>query len=747
MTRIAVASLRVSNPGLHILVVCDRDSDDSMRHALDPLIGEVDEWMPVDTPSGAPVFRNRYIKTKLRTLLEGPFIFLDSDVFVRGDLSEIFTLDCDVAAARNHSRDTISEQIWDRDQATLDAMGWKVGSEIYVNGGVLFYNDTEDARRFAAEWHRRWIESSKSRDYCRDQPALNSALESCRPRFAILPDRFNAQVKANPAVAADAMIWHYYAATENSSLHRFEELVRNTMGNGSIDIDAIREMIGWRYPWNGDDVVGLLNEIDALRNQLTSTQAQVARFRRVLADLNNDHGKTLASKSWRITKPLRTLDALFHRLPPVANSHHTGTTSVPQLGYRSLPSNDSAIKVAFAHYSYDADISGVTTWLEKLIVRLHKDGVALSVNLHHFGKNPEKASLLAPLLKAGVSVEVTSRANTLKKDVAQTLGFLNRTQPTVFLPQCMNAHYFAAAIAGEQGLPWVMTIHSDDPDYWAIANARPPTKYGGRSVAVSMYIANFLAERGIDDQVSVVPCGVKIPTRTARFRGTPFQVVYSGRLVETQKRLSLVVKAFIRACEINQSICATIIGDGPARLACRKAIADSGLSHRITLAGRLSPEQVQEKLLDAQAILLMSDFEGLPVAIMEAMAAGVVPVVRNIPSGIPELVRHEQTGLLVDADPESAAQGLSRLASSPALWQECSVAARQLIATRYDEETCYQLWRRLIEKLSAAAKIHYPLAIPALNDLPTHDPILGRGYPGLGQKAVARLKGLIARPA
>jgi len=386
------------------------------------------------------------------------------------------------------------------------------------------------------------------------------------------------------------------------------------------------------------------------------------------------------------------------------------------------------MKVALAHYSSDKDISGVTTWFENLVVRLHNDGVKLAIHLHHFGDTPEKATILSPLRDAGVPVEVVRRARTLAGDVRQTLDFLNRTQPDVFLPQCLHAHFYAAAIAGLQGLPWVLTIHSDDPNYWEIANARPPINYGGTTVAVSEHIARHVTECGLDRDPAVIPCGVAVPSQTTKYRNNPFRVIYSGRLVETQKRLSLINSVLIRACEINPKIFATIIGDGPSRISCQKDINDAGLGHRIILTERMTPEQVKQELLDAQAILLMSDYEGLPVALLEAMAAGVVPVVRNIPSGIPELVHNGRTGLLVNEDPEGAAQAISQLANDSVLWQSCSMAARHLVSEHYNEDVCYHSWRQLIDNLNSLTKIHYPLAIPNLSDLPTRNALLGGGF-------------------
>jgi hypothetical protein len=109
----------------------------------------------------------------------------------------------------------------------------------------------------------------------------------------------------------------------------------------------------------------------------------------------------------------------------------------------------------------------------------------------------------------------------------------------------------------------------------------------------------------------------------------------------------------------------------------------------------------------------MSDFEGLPIALLEAMAAGVVPVVRRIPSGIPELVEDGRTGLLVSEDPHEAATALRRLAGDPALWRRCSSAARELVSTRYNADASYRQWRRLLEDLdrqgTAAASSPYPI--------------------------------------
>jgi len=255
MTRVAIASLRLSNRALRVLVAADRETDQAVRHARDPLIAEVDEWLAVDTPPGNAGFRNRFVKTSLRDLIDGPYLFLDSDVFVRGDLSEIFALDADIAGARNHSQQEFAEQVWEQDAVMLKTMGWMTGTDVYINGGVLLLNDTATTRRFASEWHRRWLRSFHYSGNYRDQPALNSAIYAIRPRLAVLPDRFNAQVKTNTRVAVDADLWHFYADSQMPGFFQYDVVVRKLLKNRTLDIAQIQDLRRRREPWR-DEVLG-----------------------------------------------------------------------------------------------------------------------------------------------------------------------------------------------------------------------------------------------------------------------------------------------------------------------------------------------------------------------------------------------------------------------------------------------------------------------------------------------------------
>jgi glycosyltransferase involved in cell wall biosynthesis len=380
--------------------------------------------------------------------------------------------------------------------------------------------------------------------------------------------------------------------------------------------------------------------------------------------------------------------------------------------------------IAFGHYGGKNDISGVTTWLERLILRLHQDGFPVVLYLQNFGSNVQESDLFQSLRQAGVTVEIVPRGLFLEEDVRGVLKFLNRYQPKIFLPQCLESMYCAAGIAGRSGLPWAMTIHSDDLYYWALAETIPPEMNGGAIVGVSDHLCQLVVQKRLTQNPHMIPCGVPVDSQKAGFSNSPFRVVYSGRVLEEQKRISLVLESMVQACRRSPDIEGIILGDGAKREASQQWVKEQGLGNRIHFLGRLPPAEVQAQLAQCQVLLLMSDYEGLPVALLEAMSSGVVPVVRAIPSGIPELVRDGETGILVDHTPESAATAIVHLSKHPELWTAYSSASRERVIHQYSEDVCYQRWLKVISELCDRSTVSYPLPIPKKIPLPRAHPFL-----------------------
>jgi lipopolysaccharide biosynthesis glycosyltransferase len=249
--RIAIAALRESNPNIDITVACDSTSNKSLVSNRSALISEVDSWIVIDTPEGDPNYRSRYVKTILRQKIEGPFLYLDCDVLIRGDISDIFKLKADLALAVNHSLDTFEQQMYHGDQDTIIAMGWAVNADVYFNSGVIFYNDTPNAHLLSQHWHQNWLSAYKSTKKYQDQPSLNVAIYNSEIDLVTLPSKYNAQFKLNPKSIKDALIWHYYTAYFYKP-HTYFELLCEELANSNskkISHRKIKKLIRSNHPW------------------------------------------------------------------------------------------------------------------------------------------------------------------------------------------------------------------------------------------------------------------------------------------------------------------------------------------------------------------------------------------------------------------------------------------------------------------------------------------------------------------
>jgi colanic acid/amylovoran biosynthesis glycosyltransferase len=377
--------------------------------------------------------------------------------------------------------------------------------------------------------------------------------------------------------------------------------------------------------------------------------------------------------------------------------------------------------ILFTHYGAIDDISGVTSWLQNLVSRLHQEGEPVCLRIHHFGNDPSEGSLLQDALAKGIDVSAVPIPTTTRQSVRDILKFLNHKRPAVFVPQALPGAHFAARLAEKSGLPWIFTIHSDDPIFWALADHAAPSKAQGAWVAVSESIAADARHKYPQADIRVIPYGVTKPPSTTQWNPKQFRVVFSGRIVEEQKQVSKVLDVLLLACRQSPMINAVFLGDGPERAKLEQRVLEAGMASRIRFLGRLTVDAVKSELLLAQAMILMSDYEGLPVALLEAMACGVVPVVKNIRSGIPEIVHEGKTGRLLSDDIAASAAILLDLANSPESWACMSTAARNLISQSYLESACHKKWQDLIHELEARSQVRYPIPVPRFPAIPPFD--------------------------
>jgi glycosyltransferase involved in cell wall biosynthesis len=175
-------------------------------------------------------------------------------------------------------------------------------------------------------------------------------------------------------------------------------------------------------------------------------------------------------------------------------------------------------------------------------------------------------------------------------------------------------------------------------------------------------------------------------------RGT--RLLFVGRLAE-QKGLPILLDALAKV----EGATLDIAGDGPERKMLEQKVNDLNISERVKILGYQSQPQVRALLKQADVFVMSSFAEGLPVVLMEAMAAGV-PVVATWVAGIPEIVRDERNGLLIPpGDANALAQAIRRLLNDPDLRNQFASAGREKIEQDFNIET-EVLW---LEKILTSA--------------------------------------------
>ncbi|MEW5917473.1 MAG: glycosyltransferase [Gemmatimonadota bacterium] len=214
-------------------------------------------------------------------------------------------------------------------------------------------------------------------------------------------------------------------------------------------------------------------------------------------------------------------------------------------------------------------------------------------------------------------------------------------------------------------------------------------RWQNRVIAVSGVVASSLARRVPPSvQVRVVPNGVDVErferasadgSSVRRQFAIPCEapVVGTVAVFRKQKRLDTWVEAARMIHDRQPNVHFLLVGDGPEREHLHAQVRDINLENVVHFTGAHS--DVRPFLAAMDVFLVSSDYEGLPVALLEAMSMEC-GVVSTTVGGIPEVVRHGVNGLLVDAArPMLLAEAALQLVQSPSRRADCGRTARQTV--------------------------------------------------------------------
>ena len=337
------------------------------------------------------------------------------------------------------------------------------------------------------------------------------------------------------------------------------------------------------------------------------------------------------------------------------------------------------------------------------------------------GYHGDHSSATPFLQSKGVHVRSIRRPYHVEDQVDWILDQLIDCDPDLFVPNCFVDACYAARFAREAGRPTVAGHLSDDDFNWGLAKrfvgCNDEWSVSGlfcRSDELRQGVLQWKPHR---TTLTTIPQGVSTSSQFANQESVT-RLVYVGRLEQRQKRVHDMIQAVLDTMRDHPHIEMKIIGDGSCREAVQRQIEVSGFSDRFQVVGFIDPDRVQSYLLDTQILVLLSDFEGVPGAVMDAMACGVVPVCLRTPGGLAELVIDGQTGLLVEDRQDDFRERINHLITNDNLRKTLASNAIEHIEQGFSLNVVADRWESFLSSLMQNSETRRPIRKPRRLRLP-----------------------------
>jgi len=349
-------------------------------------------------------------------------------------------------------------------------------------------------------------------------------------------------------------------------------------------------------------------------------------------------------------------------------------------------------------------LGGSTTFLINFAGELVRRGIPAEV-LSFDWENP----LASDFQRQNVPVLCLDQRRKIFEDRLQmVLENLTQFRPTVVV-SILDAVSFEVLRYLPSGIFRVGMGQSDDPIVYDLM--RHYAQWMDLAVMVSMTMkqkAEAMPEFA-RSTLAYLPYGVPMPTEVKMVQACshrPLRILYLGRLDREQKRAHLFPQIWEQLKASGIPCHWTIAGGGTEKQSLERAMQNAP-GQTVSFPGQIAYAHVPELLREHDIFLLASDYEGLPLSLLEAMGAGLVPVVSQLPSGIPEVV-DAGNGVLVPVDDVAGyARAVIHLHGHRDELAAKSAAARARVQTKFSVAAMTDRW------LAA-----FPKAFPAIGDWP-----------------------------
>lgn len=266
----------------------------------------------------------------------------------------------------------------------------------------------------------------------------------------------------------------------------------------------------------------------------------------------------------------------------------------------------------------------------------------------------------------------------------------------------LHAHFATRAATAASfmsritGIPYSFTAHARDIYHESVNQKALAEKIERASFVITVsdfnrnYLEALVRSEGRSGQIIRLYNGMDLD-QLRPFQGPrePDLLVSVGRLVQ-KKGLDYLIEACRILKEKGRRFRCLIIGEGEERAALEGQVAQASLQEEVSLMGARPHPEVIRTIQRAAAFVLPcvvgedGDRDGLPTVLLEAMALGT-PVISTRIAGIPEMIAHGQTGLLVEErDPVALAQAVEELLASATLPGRLGESALEKVRREFD---------------------------------------------------------------
>jgi colanic acid/amylovoran biosynthesis glycosyltransferase len=375
------------------------------------------------------------------------------------------------------------------------------------------------------------------------------------------------------------------------------------------------------------------------------------------------------------------------------------------------------LKILFCAYDRPGQIaSGPNAWLQRLIPDLISNYGLDIQTLFVYSGEYRQCPTIRHFKENNLPIHLinSNTHNYVEGQVKELLKIVKREHISTVVANLVIPALYATQYLKPYNIPVIGVMHSNDTFYQGvITKFIHGNKKNQLSIAVSVseYINSICESQNTNTRLLNIPCGTtEVKNSTSRENQEILKVIYAGRLVVQQKQILKLTKAFCDASKANDKINFSIYGDGDKEQSIRVLIKDQKSSKNVTLFKALPPSQIIKKIQEHHVFTIMSDYEGMPVALMEAMACGVVPICLNEESGINEIIQHGVNGFIVKNRGEDYQEKLQLLVNDRSLLETMSKNAISTIEQKYSSKITHQKWFELLNHFKGVKQ--KPLRIP-----------------------------------